>query len=186
MDKDSKVRYREIDEHLGRLNVIAQSLVTAQWQRKLDPQDLVQVTLKSAYASFHKFDRQSDSDAVRGWLTEIMRNKWVDICKHYHAAKRNIDLERSFAAEFDQSVAGLDAWCPANQTSPSMAVSRNEQLAMLAEGLRQLSPEQREVVVQKHINNRSIVQIATQMERTPESVTGLLRRGLANLRVYLK
>ena len=46
----------------------------------------------------------------------------------------------------------------------------------------QLPVEQRDVVIQKHLRNRTLQEIADETHRTVPAVAGLLRRGLATLR----
>ena len=66
------------------------------------------------------------------------------------------------------------------------AAARNEDLLRLANALLELPDDLREVVILKHLRNVPLQQIADQTERTAASVAGLLRRGLAKLRVVLE
>jgi len=85
----------------------------------------------------------------------------------------------------DASHAGISGWVAANQTSPSMAVARKEEISGLAEAMRHLPVEMREVIVRKHLNGEPIKAIAADTDRTTAAVAGLLRRGLAKLRAQL-
>jgi DNA-directed RNA polymerase specialized sigma24 family protein len=49
----------------------------------------------------------------------------------------------------------------------------------------QLPAEQREVVVQRYLEGRSVASIADSLGRTVPAVAGLLRRGLEQLRSLL-
>jgi RNA polymerase sigma-70 factor (ECF subfamily) len=56
---------------------------------------------------------------------------------------------------------------------------------LLAEALAELPEAQCEVVVLRHLEGRSLADIAAQVERTPAAVVGLLQRGLKRLREIL-
>ena len=73
----------------------------------------------------------------------------------------------------------------ADQSSPSEQVGRDERLELLANALAQLPEEQQEVLFQKYCLGRKVAEIAEDLGRTPASVAGLLRRGLARLRERL-
>ena len=93
-----------------------------------------------------------------------------------------MDLERSLEADLDRSASGLAGWLAADQTSPSQAAERNEELLRLADALAALPEPQREVVVLKHLRGLTLQQIADQIGRTVPAVASLLRRGLEDLR----
>jgi RNA polymerase sigma-70 factor (ECF subfamily) len=52
----------------------------------------------------------------------------------------------------------------------------------LAEGLAQLPASQRDAVVLRHVQDLSLAEIAEELKCTTAAVTGLLQRGLKNLR----
>jgi RNA polymerase sigma-70 factor (ECF subfamily) len=76
----------------------------------------------------------------------------------------------------------LAGWLAADQTSPSQAAVRNEELLRLADALATLPEPQREVVVLKHLRTWTLHQIGEHLGRTVPSVASLLRRGLEDLR----
>jgi DNA-directed RNA polymerase specialized sigma24 family protein len=92
--------------------------------------------------------------------------------KHYHRDRRDVHLERSLEADLDRSSSGLAGWLAADQTSPSLAAQRNEELLRLANALADL----------KHCRGQTLQQIADHLGRTVPSVASLLRRGLEALR----
>jgi RNA polymerase sigma-70 factor (ECF subfamily) len=93
-----------------------------------------------------------------------------------------VDLERSLEADLDRSASGLAGWLAADQTSPSQAAERNEELLRLADALVALPEPQREVVVLKHLRGWTLQRIAEHLGRTAPAVASLLRRGLEDLR----
>jgi RNA polymerase sigma-70 factor (ECF subfamily) len=82
----------------------------------------------------------------------------------------------------DQSASGLAGWLAADQTSPSRAAERNEELLRLADALAALPEPQREVVVLKHLRGWTLQRIGDHIGRSVPAVASLLRRGLEELR----
>jgi RNA polymerase sigma factor (sigma-70 family) len=73
----------------------------------------------------------------------------------------------------------------AKQSSPSQQAERQERAIRLAEALACLPEKQCEAVVLRHWHGLSLNEIAGQLSCTPAAVTGLLHRGLKNLRKHL-
>jgi RNA polymerase sigma-70 factor (ECF subfamily) len=102
--------------------------------------------------------------------------------KHYDRDRRAVDPERSLEADLDRSASGLAGWLAADQTSPSQAAVRDEELLRLADALAALPEPMREVVVLKHLRGCTLREIAERIGRTVPAVASLLRRGLEELR----
>src|SRR5436309_2967084 len=163
------------------LEVLARVHLDASLRGKLDPADLVQQTLLRACAALPDLRAQSP-EALAAWLRKILARTLADTVKHYHRDRRDVDLERSLEADLDQSSGGLAAWLAADQTSPSQAAQRNEELLKLADALADLPEPMREVVILKHCRGQTLQQIADHLGKTVPSVASLLRRGLEALR----
>jgi RNA polymerase sigma-70 factor (ECF subfamily) len=174
-----------LEPYRGYLWALAYAHLDRKLQRKLDASDIVQQTLLRAHAGFAGL-RDHSPAVIAAWLRQILASELIDALRHFHRDKRDVDREKSIAADLDQSAAGMEHWIAADQTSPSMAASKNEQLLQLANALLQLPVDQREVVILKHLRDRPLQQIADETGRSTASVAGLLRRGLAQLRQILE
>ena len=163
------------------LEVLARVHLDPSLRGKLDPADLVQQTLLRACTALPDVRSQSP-EILAGWLRKILARTLADTVKHYHRDRRDVDLERSLEADLDRSSSGLADWLAADQTSPSLAAARNEELLLLADALADLPEPQREVVILKHCRGQTLQQIADQLGRSVPSVASLLRRGLEALR----
>jgi RNA polymerase sigma-70 factor (ECF subfamily) len=163
------------------LEVLARVHLDARLRGKLDPADVVQETLRRAYAAWPGM-RNPEPPVVVAWLRRILARTLADAVKHYDADCRAIDLERSLHDDLDRSASGLAGWLAADQTSPSQAAVRNEELLRLADALAALPEPQREVVVLKHLRGWTLQRIAEHIARTVPAVASLLRRGLEDLR----
>lgn len=127
-----------------------------------------------------------DEESLLAWLRQVLKSVLVDEYRRLHRDRRDIRREQQLLESgVDASAAGLQACLAADQTSPSLAAVRNERLLLLADALVQLPTEQREVVVQRYLEGRSVASIADSLGRTVPAVAGLLRRGLEQLRSLL-
>jgi RNA polymerase sigma-70 factor, ECF subfamily len=163
------------------LLVLAKLHLDTRLRGKLDPADLVQQTLLRAYPALNQL-RTREPAVVAAWLRRILARTLADTARHYDADKRAVDLERSLSADLDKSASGRADWSAADQTSPSERAERNEDLLRLADALAELPDAQREVVVLKHLQGKTLAEIAEATGRTIPAVVGLLRRGLEKLR----
>jgi RNA polymerase sigma-70 factor (ECF subfamily) len=163
------------------LEVLARVHLDPRLRGKLDPADLVQQTFLRACAALPDLRDQAPA-VLAAWLRQILARILADTVKHYHRDRRDVDLECSLQAELDRSSAHLGDWLAADQTSPSLAAQRHEELLRLADALADLPEPQREVVILKHCRGQTLQQIADHLGRSVPSVASLLRRGLEALR----
>ena len=163
------------------LEVLARVHLDSRLRGKLDPADVVQQALLRAYTAWPGLINP-DRPVLLAWLRRILARTLADAVKHYDRDKRAVDLERSLEADLDRSASGLAGWLAADQTSPSQAAERNEELLRLADALAALPEPQREVVVLKHLRGWTLQRIAEHLGRTVPAVASLLRRGLEDLR----
>jgi RNA polymerase sigma-70 factor (ECF subfamily) len=177
--QDLALKYR------GYLWALASASLGAGFRNQLDPADVVQATLLRAAQSLAD-NPVSDEQSLLAWLRQVLKNVLVDEYRRLHRDRRDIRREQQLLESgVDASAAGLQACLAADQTSPSLAAVRNERLLLLADALVQLPTEQREVVVQRYLEGRSVASIADSLGRTVPAVAALLRRGLEQLRSLL-
>ncbi|MFN9720903.1 MAG: sigma-70 family RNA polymerase sigma factor [Planctomycetota bacterium] len=177
--QDLALKYR------GYLWTLAYASLGPGFRNQLDPGDLVQATLMKAVEAFH-LRPADDEPSLLIWLRQILKSVLVDEYRRLHRDRRDIRREEQLLENsVDASALGLQACLAADQTSPSQAAVRNEQLLLLADTLLQLPSDQREVIVQRYLQGRNVAAIAESMSRTIPAVAGLLRRGLEQLRTLL-
>src|SRR5262245_3635482 len=163
------------------LEVLARVHLDSRLRGKLDPADVVQQTLLRACAALPDV-RGRSPESLAAWLRKILARTLADTVKHYHRDRRDVNLERSLEADLNQASSSLGAWLAADQTSPSLAAQRDEELLRLADALADLPEPQREVVILKHCRGQTLQQIADHLGKTVPSIASLLRRGLEALR----
>jgi RNA polymerase sigma-70 factor (ECF subfamily) len=170
-----------LESYRGYLWALAHAQLNRQLRSKLDPSDLVQQTLLKAHSGIGEL-RDRNPNILVAWLRQILAGVLTDEIRHLHRGKRDVAREQGVVNALNQSAVGMEQWLVADQTSPSMAAQRNEQLLHLANSLLALPVDQREVIILKHLRERTLQQIAEETQRTVPAVAGLLRRGLATLR----
>ena len=172
---------RALEPFRAYLEVLARVHADPRLRGKVDPADVVQQALLRAYAAWPEL-KNPDRPVLLAWLRRILARTLADVAKHYDRDRRAVDLERSLEADLDRSASGLAGWLAADQTSPSAAAVRNEELLQLADALAALPEPMREVVVLKHLRGWTLQRIAEHLCRTAPAVASLLRRGLEYLR----
>jgi RNA polymerase sigma-70 factor (ECF subfamily) len=167
------------------LRLLTRLQLGPRWKGLLDPSDLVQQTLLEAYRRYDRFRGQGD--AARGaWLRRILAHNVADAIRAQSRRKRDVTREHSLEADFERSSARLGAWLAAEQSTPSEQAVRHEQAVLVANALARLPQSQREALVLHYWQDCSLIEIAAHLDRTPDAVAGLLKRGLKHLRALLK
>jgi RNA polymerase sigma-70 factor (ECF subfamily) len=152
----------------------------ARFDRRFDSSDLVQETLLKAHKNRDRFRGTTEAERVR-WLQEILRNVLADAVREATADKRDVRLEASLQNDLARSSACLEEYLSARGPSPSQQAERQELLLRLAAAVEELPPDQRDVVIQRDLQDESVRDIAARIGRTEKAVAGLLLRGRRKL-----
>jgi RNA polymerase sigma-70 factor (ECF subfamily) len=176
---------RRLESFRAYLRLLARLHLAPQLRGKLDPSDVVQQTLLQAYQSLGQFRGRSEAEWA-AWLRQILARNLAQAVRGFGRTKRDVGREQSLQAALDASSARLDAWLAAEQSSPSWHVEQAEQVLRLAEALERLPEAQREALVLQHWQGLSLAEIGVQLDRGPEAVAGLIKRGLKQLRHLLR
>jgi RNA polymerase sigma-70 factor (ECF subfamily) len=150
---------------------------------RFDEADVVQETLLKAHQKRGQFRGTTEAERL-AWLTEILHNTFHDMMDRERAGKRNAGREQSLHALPPGCSPCWDALPADSQPSPSQQLEVSELRLRLADALRRLPEEQREVVVRRYLRQTSVGEIAAQLGRTKKSVAGLLSRGRHALRQF--
>jgi RNA polymerase sigma-70 factor, ECF subfamily len=150
----------------------------------LDASDVVQQAMLEAHRN--RGACRAGTDAARAaWLRQILAHTIADARRARNRAKRDANRERSLEADLAASSVRLGSWLAAGGASPSAAADAHEQAVRLAAALAELPDAQREALVLQHWHGLTLAQIGERLERSPEAVAGLLKRGLKRLRELL-
>ena len=173
---------RAVEDYRDYLHLLARLQLDPRLAGKVDPSDVVQLTLVKAHQNREQFRGQTAAEQA-GWLRRILSNTLIDAARKFG---RELDLEQPLEQRVHDSSARLEAWLAADQSSPSEAAGRQEQLLRVARALGQLPDDQRTAIELHHLRDQPVADIAQSLGRTEASIAGLLRRGLKRLRELLQ
>jgi RNA polymerase sigma-70 factor, ECF subfamily len=166
-------RYRDY------LRLLARLQLPKRVQGRLSASDVAQETILKAHNKREQFRGATEAE-YRGWLRRILANTIADAA---------VFKEPDILIALEQSSAHLENWVVAVGPSPLEEVERAEQLLRLAEGLLQLSEDERTAVEMRYLQvpRCPLPEIARALRRpTAKAVAGLLARGLEKLRDLLR
>ena len=153
---------------------------------KLDSMDLVQDTLIHAFNGLDNFTYKNEGDFVR-WLSKIAENELRGNLKKLHAAKRDIHKEVRLDNYGPTTAGGFVGILASNKpTTPSVIMSRKEELDKLAQAMDALKSEYRKVIVLNKIEGLSYKEIAGRMDKSSDAVRKLVSRAIAELTVAFR
>lgn len=169
-----------LENYRAYLTVLAQRYLDSRLQGRLDPADIVQVTFLEAQRDLASF-RGHQIEELLGWLRNILRNNVASAHqKHLFTQKRSAGREISNSPT--DSRPALTDLAPAETTSPSQRLMRDEAAVYLANCLEGLPETQREALRLRYVEGFSLKQLSVQMNKSEMAVAGLLKRGLQTLR----
>jgi RNA polymerase sigma-70 factor (ECF subfamily) len=185
MDEVAEGKDRTLGHFREYLILLARMQLGRQARGKLDPSDVVQQTLLDAHRSIDRF-HGTDEAEIAAWLRRLLACNLIDEFRALGRARRDSARDCSLDAALEQSSAQLGVWLVADQSSPSQAAERHERAIRLAAALAILPEAQREALVQRHCQGRSLTEIGHQLGRSTSAVAGLLKRGSRELRELLR
>jgi RNA polymerase sigma-70 factor (ECF subfamily) len=150
---------------------------------KLDSMDLVQDALVSALGGLKDFTYSNEGDFLR-WLSRIAQNALRDNLDKLHADKRDIHKEVRLEGNRPTTTGRfVGAPGPIDATTPSVIMSRKEDLDKLEKAIDQLKPEHREVIVLTKIEGLSYKEIGERLGKSADAVGMLLSRAMVALTI---
>jgi RNA polymerase sigma-70 factor (ECF subfamily) len=175
---------RTLESYRDYLRLLARLHLEPRLRGKLDPSDLVQQTLLQAHRHRDQFRGRSHPE-MAGWLRTILANTIAEGLRRFGRQQRDVTLERPLEAELEASSSRLEAWLADQHSSPSEQAIRQEQLLRLSDALAQLPDDQQQAVELHHLKGLALADVAREMQRSKESVAGLLYRAIKKLRQRL-
>ena len=134
-------------------------------------QDIVQDAFLSLWRSGARYDRARGS--VRSWVLGVVRNRAIDLFR-----RETVRTGRDISAE------GVVERMPASE-DVALDAERRQDARDVRAALRDLPPEQRQVIELAYFGGFSHMQIAEMLEVPAGTVKGRMRLGLTKLRVAL-
>ena len=153
---------------------------------RIDASDVVQDTLIEASRRMGEFLERRPI-AFPAWLRQIATERIIDAHRrHVGSQRRSVTRELREASLRDDSASRLVHLLLDDQTSPSGMMMRRESLDRVRLALDALKPHDREVLILRHLEEHSILEIAGTLGLTEAAVKSRLLRGLIRLRAQLE
>jgi RNA polymerase sigma-70 factor (ECF subfamily) len=148
---------------------------------KLESMDMVQDVLLCVFRDLEGFTYHSEGDFLR-WLSRLVENRLRGKVTQLRAGKR--DIRKEVRLESHEGTAGGGFAGTAGTievTTPSVIMSKREDLARLEKAIDALKPEYREIIVLTKIEGLSYKEIAHRLGKSDEAVRKMVSRALETL-----
>jgi RNA polymerase sigma-70 factor (ECF subfamily) len=183
---DATARRELLVRHRERLRRMVALRLDRRLNARVDPSDVVQEAL--ADAAQHLDDYLRDRPLpFYPWLRQFA---WERLCKlhrhHIHARRRSIIREETDMPLPDESVRQLAHRLLAGGTSPSRRLIRQEQREQVRAALAELAPQDREVVVMRHLEQMETAEVAAALGISEGAVRNRQYRAVMRLRTLLE
>lgn len=173
---------RLLDAHRTALARRAEYLLGGRIASRVDSGDVVQQTFLDAYTAFPRFAGATAPEFACWLVSTLDFNVGRLLRDHTRRQKRAAGRERPLAPP-PGGPAGADAHAVAARlTTPSQRAMRAEDAERVLRALDALPADQREAVYLRHLEGRSLAEIAERMGRSLSATAGLIKRGMQALR----
>lgn len=169
--------------YMERVRWMLRLRMSKELRSKLESMDLVQDTLIHALNGLDDFTYKNEGDFVR-WLSKIAENVLRGSLKKLHADKRDIRKEvqlDNYGLTTTGGVVGTPG--PIQATTPSVIMSRKEDLDKLEKAIDELKPEYKKVIVLAKIDGLSYKEIGEGLGKSADAVGMLLSRAIVALTI---
>ena len=145
---------------------------------RLDSMDLVQDALVSALGGLGQFTYRNEGDFLR-WLAKIAQNTLRDNLDKLYTHKRDVRKEvRPVNRERTTTGACVANGGPVDAATPSVIMSRKEDLDKLEGAMDALKPEYREIIILTKIEGLSYQEIGQRLGKSSDAVRKLVSRAM--------
>jgi RNA polymerase sigma-70 factor (ECF subfamily) len=153
---------------------------------KLESMDLVQDTLLQALRGLDGFTYKNEGDFLR-WLSKIAENELRGSLRKLHADKR--DIRKDARLNDNRQKTGnqcAEIPTPVDATTPSVIMSKRDELARLEKAMDELKPQYKEVIIWAKIDGLSYNEMGQRLSKSNDAVRKLVSRAMAELTIAFK
>ncbi|GAB5403057.1 MAG: sigma-70 family RNA polymerase sigma factor [Aureliella sp.] len=169
-----------LEEFRSYLHILAETQLHARLKSKVDASDIVQQTLLQAHQAEEQF-RGTTSAEKAAWLRTILNNVLCGLARGFGRQRRDVSREKSMQA-IEQSSLQLMNLLSSDVSSPSAALHRHERADEIAKAMLRLTAEQRQAIILKYWQGKTLADIGDELGKSTEAVAGLIFRGMQKLK----
>ncbi len=163
------------------LEMMAVKQLDQSLQRKVNPSDVVQLTMARMINGIEDFQGNSNAEFY-GWLNQILKNEVKTSRRDLHRAKRDIGRERELTDEGGNLV--KPDFADPNLTPSSEAI-RAEKLDQFSRVLSRLPADYAQVIELRSLQEMTFKEVAKEMNKSYDAVTKLWYRAVVKLQEEL-
>jgi RNA polymerase sigma-70 factor (ECF subfamily) len=170
------------------LRMVVRTGLGPRLRERVELSDVVQEALVEVVRQFPQFTGQSEA-ALLGWLRRLVGQKLADLGRYHSRAKRAggatavpLDAAAGPTGRAGDESGRLLDMLALSQTSPSQAVSKREQLVLLADAFAGLPEQEADVLWLYHAEGLSFEAIGQRLGLSRKSIRGIFARGLKHLK----
>ncbi|WP_146399532.1 sigma-70 family RNA polymerase sigma factor [Planctomycetes bacterium CA13] len=184
---DTDAVNRLLERHRESVRRLVQMRLDRKVQRRVDVSDVVQDVLVEANGRLEKY-LDDPAMAFHLWIRQIAWDRIIDTYRrHRVSAKRNMDREQAMSAPagHDQSSVQLAAQLCDPALTPAAAATQREIASKVEAAIEQLGDQDREIVLMRHYEHLSNLEIAEVLRLNPPAASMRYLRAIRRLRELL-
>ena len=167
------------------LRILARTQLQQSLQSKVDPSDLAQEAALLAIRDFEQFDGETEAEFL-AWLRTILSNVCAATARKYvNSKKRNVFREQQLV-EPEKSSLRLSRIFADSHHTPSQSAVRRETAVLVANALASLPDDCREVIIRRHLQDQSIVDIGRELGKSRHAIGRLLAKATVLLQAAME
>ena len=170
------------DRHRDRLKKMIQLRMDQRIAARVDPSDVVQEALLTAFKRFDEYSRKRPI-SFYPWLRRIALDRLLDLRRRHLSSRRSVSREQE--QQFDDSARQLVEHFAKSETGPLQRLARRELHDRVEHSLQRLSPSDREVLVLRMLEQMSVRETSEVLEVSEDAVKQRQLRALRRLRELL-
>ncbi|MEX0824737.1 MAG: sigma-70 family RNA polymerase sigma factor [Pirellulaceae bacterium] len=179
---------RLLEKHRDPVRRLVQMRLDRKVQQRVDVSDVVQEVMVEASGRLQDY-LQNPAMAFHLWLRQIAWDHMIDTYRrHRVSAKRNMDREQSMAVPtgFDDSAIELAGQLCDPAMTPQQIASQKEIAAQVETAIERLGEQDREIVMMRHYEHLSNLEIAEALQLNPPAASMRYLRAVRRLRQLLE
>ncbi len=185
-DGDPTASDQLLQRHRPRLRRMIGMHIDRRIAARVDPSDVVQEAMADASQRLEAYLKDPPR-AFYPWLRQIAWDRLIDMYRmHIGADRRSVLREQTAHPDLnDDSIHELANQLASSSANPTRRIMRAEMFARVREALKQLSPQDRELLVLRHLEQLGVREIADVLGVSDTVVTTRHLRALQRLRKLL-